>query len=200
HSQPVHNRIYALEHCPGWHVPADQDHCQGGGQPHSAHAQRLLRYARPGRAGKRYLIQVMLFRKHRALKALGLTFWLAAAGLFSQQQPQASRATTDSSATLIHVDTRVVVCHATVVDKAGHLVTTLPQAAFTVFENGVKQDIRVFKREDVPVSLGLVIDNSGSMRNKLAQVKAAALALVQDSNREDEVFVVNFNDTAYMDF
>src|SRR5438477_8836909 len=119
-----------------------------------------------------------------------LILWLAAAVLFGQ---------VESSGTVIHVDTRVVVCHATVVDKSGHLVTTLPKTAFTVFENGVKQDIRVFKREDITVSMGLVIDNSGSMRNTLAQVKAAALALVEESNREDEVFIVNFNDTAYMD-
>ncbi len=103
------------------------------------------------------------------------------------------------SDTIFRADTRIVVCHTTVVDKTGHLVTTLPQAAFTVFENKVKQQIRRFRREDVPVSLGLVIDNSGSMRNKLDQVKAAALALVKDSNPDDEVFVVNFNDTAYLD-
>jgi VWFA-related protein len=86
-----------------------------------------------------------------------------------------------------------------VIDKSGHLVTTLPQSAFTVYENKIKQEIRRFKREDVPVSLGLVIDNSGSMRNKLGKVEAAALALVKDSNRDDEVFIVNFNDTAYLD-
>jgi len=85
------------------------------------------------------------------------------------------------------------------VDKTGHLVTTLPQSAFTVFENKVKQEIRRFRREDVPVSLGLVIDNSGSMRNKIEKVRAAALALVKASNRDDEVFIVNFNDTAYLD-
>jgi len=92
-----------------------------------------------------------------------------------------------------------VVCHTTVIDKAGHLVTTLPQSAFTVFENKVKQQIRKFKREDVPVSLGIVIDNSGSMRNRLAKVKTAAIALVKASNPDDEVFIVNFNDTAYLD-
>ena len=92
-----------------------------------------------------------------------------------------------------------MVCHTTVIDKNGHLVTTLPQSAFTVYENKIKQEIRRFRREDVPVSLGLVIDNSGSMRNKLAKVEAAALALVKDSNRDDEVFIVNFNDTAYLD-
>jgi VWFA-related protein len=96
-------------------------------------------------------------------------------------------------------DTRLVVCHVTVVDKSGHLVTDLKQDAFTVFENKIKQDIRSFKREDLPVSLGLVIDNSGSMRNKIDQVKAAAVALVEASNKEDEVFVVNFNDAAYLD-
>ena len=84
-------------------------------------------------------------------------------------------------------------------DKNGHLVTTLPQIAFTVFENKVKQESASFKREDVPVSIGLVIDNSGSMRNKLPKVEAAALALVKASNRDDEVFIVNFNDTAYLD-
>ena len=96
-------------------------------------------------------------------------------------------------------DTRIVVCHVTVMDKSGHLITNLPKDAFTVYENKVKQEVRSFKREDLPVSLGLVIDNSGSMRNKLAQVKAAAVALVEASNKEDEVFVVNFNDAAYMD-
>lgn len=96
-------------------------------------------------------------------------------------------------------DTRVVVCNTTVVDKNGHLITDLPKSAFTVTENGVPQEIRVFKREDLPVSLGLVIDNSGSMRDKRAKVAAAALALVKDSNKDDEVFVVNFNDEAFLD-
>src|SRR5437016_3575816 len=96
-------------------------------------------------------------------------------------------------------DTRIVVCHTTVIDKTGHLITNLPKEAFAVFENKVRQEIRRFKREDVPVALGLVIDNSGSMRNKLAQVKAASLALVKASNRDDEVFVVNFNDSAFLD-
>jgi Ca-activated chloride channel family protein len=64
------------------------------------------------------------------------------------------------------VDTRVVVCNAVVVDKNGHLVTDLKQSNFTVMENGQPQTISVFKREDVPVSMGLVIDNSGSMRDK----------------------------------
>ena len=78
-------------------------------------------------------------------------------------------------------------------------MTTLTKDAFTVYENGVPQEIKFFKREDVPVSLGLIIDNSGSMRDKRAKVEAASLALVKDSNPEDEGFVVNFNDEAFLD-
>src|SRR5881227_20531 len=120
---------------------------------------------------------------------------LATAALLAQQALPPS-APEDA---IFRSDTRIVVCHTTVIDKAGHLITNLPKEAFSLFENKVRQEIRRFKREDVPVSLGLVIDNSGSMRNKLAQVKTAALALVKDSNRQDEVFIVNFNDSAYLD-
>ena len=111
----------------------------------------------------------------------------AAAALWAQDQP------------IFRVGHALVVCHTTVVDKNGHLVTNLPQDAFTVYENGVQQPIKVFRREDVPVSLGLIIDNSGSMRDKRAKVEAAALALVKDSNPDDEVFIVNFNDEAFLD-
>lgn len=120
----------------------------------------------------------------------------AAAAVHGQQQKQANQG---GEMPIIRVDTRLVVCHTTVVDKNGHLVTDLPQSAFHVFENDVAQPIQRFKREDIPVSLGLIIDNSGSMRDKRAKVAAAALALVKDSNPEDEVFVVNFNDEAFLD-
>ena len=105
----------------------------------------------------------------------------------------------ENTGTIFRSDTRLVVLHTTVSDKNGHLVTDLPQTAFTVYENGVTQPIKSFKREDVPVSMGLIIDNSGSMRDKRAKVEAAALALVKDSNKDDEVFVVNFNDEAFLD-
>jgi len=100
---------------------------------------------------------------------------------------------------VFRADTRLVVLHATVVDKSGRLVTTLPQNAFQVYENGVQQQVKLFKREDIPVSMGLIIDNSGSIRDKRQKVAAAAVALVKDSNKDDEVFVVNFNDDAYLD-
>lgn len=96
-------------------------------------------------------------------------------------------------------DTRLVVLHASVVDKSGKLVTNLAQNSFKVFENGSEQQIKIFRREDVPVSLGILIDDSGSMKDKRARVGAAALGLVKASNPQDEVFIVNFNDEAYLD-
>ena len=96
-------------------------------------------------------------------------------------------------------DTRLVVLHATVLDKDGHLVTNLGRDAFTVQENGAPQQVSLFRREDVPVSMGLIVDNSGSMRNKRTRVSQAALALVKASNPQDEMFIVNFNDDAFLD-
>ena len=100
---------------------------------------------------------------------------------------------------VIKVTTRLVVLHASVADKSGKLLTDLPRSAFKVLENNVEQVIKDFKREDIPVSLGIIIDDSGSMMNKRQKVAAAALALVKASNPKDEVFIVNFNDTAYLD-
>ncbi len=89
--------------------------------------------------------------------------------------------------------------HATVVDDRMHLVTDLERGAFTVFENDLPQTITSFRREDVPVAMGIVIDNSGSMREKRDKVNKAAINLVRSSNPEDQVFVVNFNDEYFLD-
>jgi VWFA-related protein len=96
-------------------------------------------------------------------------------------------------------DTRLVVLHASVTDKKGKLLTNLNGNAFKVYENGQQQTVKLFRREDVPVSLGIIIDDSGSMMTKRARVEAAALNLVRESNPQDEVFIVNFNDDAYLD-
>jgi Ca-activated chloride channel family protein len=101
--------------------------------------------------------------------------------------------------TIFRTQTRLVVLHATAEDKEGHLMMELPKSAFQIFENGVRQEIKSFRREDVPVSLGLIIDSSASMTDKRDRVAAAALALVQSSNPEDEVFIVNFADTPSLD-
>ena len=96
-------------------------------------------------------------------------------------------------------ETRLVVLHASVKNARGELVTNLERAAFTVYENGKRQPITLFRRDDIPVSLGLLIDNSGSMRTLRSQVEAAALALARASNPQDEIFVLNFNDKARID-
>jgi Ca-activated chloride channel homolog len=106
-----------------------------------------------------------------------------------KQQPGAS----------IKVDVNLVVLHTTVLDDRGKFVEGLTADNFRVFEDKTEQKLSVFKREDIPVSMGLVIDNSGSMRDKRPRVNEAALTLVQSSNPQDEAFVVNFNDDFYLD-
>jgi Ca-activated chloride channel family protein len=127
------------------------------------------------------------------ISAAALTM-LAAIALSAQSK----NAQPDEQATF-RADARLVVLHATVVNKSGHLLTDLTQKAFHVYENGVEQPIKKFLREDVPVSMGLIVDNSGSMRTKRQRVEASALALVKASNPHDEVFIVNFNDEAFLD-
>ncbi|HLX76452.1 MAG TPA: VWA domain-containing protein [Terriglobales bacterium] len=92
-----------------------------------------------------------------------------------------------------------VILHATVYDDHDHMVTTLDKSAFEIYEDGVLQKITSFRREDIPVAVGIVIDNSGSMRDKRPAVNQAALNFVRSSNPQDEVFVVNFNDEYYLD-
>src|SRR5467141_52831 len=92
-----------------------------------------------------------------------------------------------------------VVLHATVVDDKQRIVTSLDKGDFNVYENGSPQTITSFRHEDIPVAMGIVVDNSGSMREKRPKVNAAALNLVRASNSNDEVFIVNFNDEYYLD-
>ena len=96
-------------------------------------------------------------------------------------------------------DVDEVLLHATVIDDRQRIVTNLDRNAFAVFEDGKPQSILSFRHEDIPVAMGIVIDNSGSMREKRAKVNQAALNLVRSSNPKDEVFVVNFNDEYYLD-
>ena len=99
----------------------------------------------------------------------------------------------------IALNVNLVVLHTAVLDDRGKFVDGLTEDNFRVYEDKVEQKLSVFKREDIPVSMGLVIDNSGSMRDKRPRVNEAALTLVQSSNPQDEAFVVNFNDDFYLD-
>jgi Ca-activated chloride channel family protein len=98
---------------------------------------------------------------------------------------------------IVNVD--LVVLHTTVIDDRQRFADGLKPENFRVYEDKVEQKLSVFRREDVPVSMGLVIDNSGSMRDKRPRVNEAAITLVQASNPQDEAFVVNFNDDFYLD-
>jgi Ca-activated chloride channel family protein len=99
----------------------------------------------------------------------------------------------------LHRNVDEVLLNCTVVDEKGQLVTDLDQRDFVVSEDNVQQTIASFRHQDLPVSMGILIDNSGSMRDKRAAINAAALDLVRASNSEDAAFIVNFSDDAYVD-
>jgi Ca-activated chloride channel homolog len=117
----------------------------------------------------------------------------------SQQDDRKSSESGQSGTFVFRKDVDEVMLHATVVDDKQHIITNLDRAAFTVFEDGKPQSIISFHHVDIPVAMGIVIDNSGSMREKRAKVNQAALNLVRSSNPNDEVFIVNFNDEQYLD-
>jgi Ca-activated chloride channel homolog len=119
----------------------------------------------------------------------------APAGSSAGESPSAN----DNGVFVFRKEVDEVTLHATVVDEKNRLITNLDRPAFSVFENNQPQQIKSFRREDYPVAMGIVIDNSGSMREKRDQVNKAALNLVRSSNPQDQVFVVNFNDEYYLD-
>lgn len=113
-----------------------------------------------------------------------LSALLLTALLFAQENP----------VTTFRTESNLVSLNVSIFDKEGKVVKGLPQSAFTVYEDNQKQTIKVFRQEDVPISLGLVIDTSASMLNKRDRVNSAALAMVKASNPDDEVFVIRFSD------
>src|SRR5258706_5064522 len=112
-------------------------------------------------------------------------------GRNTQQGPQQG---SEPGAFQISVEVALVVLQATIRDQAGHAVRQLNHEDFAVFEDGRPQEIRLFRHEDTPVAVGLVIDHSGSMKEKLDEVTAGARAFVRASNSRDQMFVVNFNE------
>jgi Ca-activated chloride channel homolog len=115
----------------------------------------------------------------------------------NSQQP--STHTNENGIYVLRTDVDEVLLHASVIDEKQRIVTNLDKSAFTVFEDGKPQTILSFHHEDIPVAMAIVIDNSGSMREKRAKVNQAALNLVRSSNPKDEVCIVNFNDEYYLD-
>jgi Ca-activated chloride channel homolog len=118
--------------------------------------------------------------------------------VLAQSSPSSATPSQDQDP-VFRSDTRLVLLPISVSDKGGKLITDLQQKAFKVYENGAEQPIKLFRREDVPISLGIIIDNSGSMREKRQKVETSSMDLVKASNSQDEVFIVNFNDDAWLD-
>jgi Ca-activated chloride channel family protein len=119
-------------------------------------------------------------------------FVLRLAGSAEPQSPPADGPAPESPRISVNVD--LVVLQAAVRNRGGHLVSDLREQDFEVYEDGVRQSIRLFRHEDVPVTVGLVIDHSGSMKPKLTSVIEAARTFAHSSNPEDQMFVVNFNE------
>ncbi|MGB9418583.1 MAG: VWA domain-containing protein [Acidobacteriaceae bacterium] len=107
--------------------------------------------------------------------------------------------TKEGNGFVLRADVNEVLLPCTVVDDKGRLVTDLDRGNFQVWEDNVPQKIASFQHQDVPVSLGILVDNSGSMRDKRAAINDAALHLVKVSNPADSAFVVNFSDHAILD-
>src|SRR5690348_2640875 len=122
----------------------------------------------------------------------------ATAGQQGQQQPGNPEGE-NNGVYVFRARVEEVVLHATVYDDHDHMVTNLDKSAFQIFEDGVPQTITSFRREDIPVAVGIVIDNSGSMRDKRPAVNQAAVNFVRSSNPQDQAFIVNFNDEYYLD-
>jgi len=142
----------------------------------------------------------------RLVAIAGLAFFLIVTSSFAQipvnvppPPPPGQQGGVSPQGGKIKVDVNLVVLHTTVLDDRGAFVEGLTNDNFRVYEDKVEQKLSIFKREDIPVSMGLVIDNSGSMKEKRPRVNEAALTLVQASNPQDEAFVVNFNDDFYLD-
>lgn len=124
------------------------------------------------------------------MRRLGVFFFMATLAAAQTEQPEKAPEAT------FRVGMDLVQLNVSVFDPSGQIIKGLTQSAFTIYENNVKQQISVFRQEDVPVSLGLVIDNSASMEKKKDRVASSALAMVKASNPADEVFIINFNEEA----
>jgi len=94
------------------------------------------------------------------------------------------------------MDVELTLVNVTVTDPYGHVVTGLDPDNFRVYEDNVEQEVLTFSSEDVPISLGLIFDFSGSMTNKIRKAREAALEFLRTSNPDDEFFLVSFNERA----
>src|SRR6266403_2815469 len=97
---------------------------------------------------------------------------------------------------VLHIDVNLALVNVTVTDPYSRIVTGLEPDNFRVFEDNVEQEVVNFSSEDVPISIGVILDLSSSMANKLGKAKEAALQFFKTANPQDEFFLVGFNDRA----
>jgi len=128
--------------------------------------------------------------------AVSLLLWIGVAVDAQLQPPAPSPMASGPFQISVNVD--LVVLYASVRDRKGGFTSDLRQHDFEVSEDGVRQSIRLFRHEDIPVTVGLVVDHSGSMLPKLSDVLAAARTFVNSSSPQDQMFVVNFNERVTM--
>ena len=98
---------------------------------------------------------------------------------------------------IIHTEVQRVLLDVSVRDKEGGFVSGLQKENFRVYEDGKPQEIKAFSHSDIPVTVGIAVDESASMLPKRAEVLIAALTFIQESNPQDETFVLNFNEHVY---
>jgi VWFA-related protein len=104
----------------------------------------------------------------------------------------------DPGGATIRLDVNLILAHAVVFDKSGQAISDLDKQAFRLWVDGVQQTITVFQKDDAPVTVGILVDNSASMTSKGSEVLAAARSFAQASNPQDQMFVVHFSDKAVL--
>jgi Ca-activated chloride channel family protein len=144
------------------------------------------------RMPQRYLSMPPRSQLSPAVAALLVLMALSSSAHAAQEVPTPATHPSDEYSIKVSVD--MVILRATAQDHKNILVSGLNQDDFQVYEDGALQTIKHFSHEDIPVTVGLVVDNSGSMGPKRHDVIAAALAFARSSNPQDQMFVVNFNE------
>ena len=160
--------------------------------------------AEPGRTGfnRAQAKRMIPNRKHkstiRVQRTIKLVLLAAAAGLYGSAQQISNRGNSfrvePHTNTTIRLDANLVLVPVTVTDSRGRVVANLPQADFTLLEEKRPQNILSFSRETAPVSLGIVVDLSGSMANKIRATHTAVNEFLKNLEPEDEEFLVTFAD------
>jgi Ca-activated chloride channel family protein len=128
------------------------------------------------------------------LSNIGWTAFLMLTAVSSGGQAQNVRPAEPEKEFTISTTSRLVLLDVSVKDTTGGFVSGLTKDNFKIYEDGKQQDITQFANADIPVTIGLLVDESGSMRNKRPEVITAALSFIHASNPQDEIFVLNFND------